>query len=256
MDQAICTVTLAPLRREPSDASEMVSQLLFGETFEILGETPKWLRVRCLHDGYEGWMDPKQGQRSDAPTPSTAMALDPVGYLWRSPYERQPVLMGSPLPGRTSKGELPWFGETWRHEGEASDPTAEPPTEGRLHRIAMGYWHAPYLWGGRSPFGIDCSGLSQQVFRFLGRPLPRDAWQQALEGRPIDFSERTTGDLAFFRNDEGRVVHVGIVFPEGWILHASGEVRLDRWGPDGIFREREGAWSHQKPEVRRMMPLF
>jgi cell wall-associated NlpC family hydrolase len=258
MYPAICSVVLAPLRREPSDASEMVSQLLFGEIFEVLEETTKWNRVRGLHDGYEGWIDPKQGRPLEhgMPVIPAPLALDPVSGLVRSGSERRWVMMGSPLPGRDASGAMDWLGETWQHDGAVCDPSAlGPATETRLHQIAMRYWHAPYLWGGRSPFGIDCSGLVQQVFRFFGKNLPRDAWQQALEGVPVDFSDRRTGDLSFFRNEQDRVVHVGLVFPEGWILHASGEVRLDRLGPEGIFREKEGRWSHQRPEIRRMMPL-
>lgn len=255
----ICSATVAPLRREPSDTSEMVSQLLFGETFEVLEERPKWHRVRGTHDGYEGWMDPKQGTPLDETETVLAQLKHPTAFtlgvantIWRGEYERRFLVLGSPLHGMKDD-EFVFLGQKWTHEGEYLDLALGGPEKSRrLQQVGIRYLNAPYLWGGRSPFGIDCSGLTQMVYRFVGISLPRDAWQQALEGKPVSFSERQVGDLAFFENESGRVVHVGLVFPEGWILHASGEVRLDRLSPDGIYRENEGRWSHNLSEIRRV----
>ena len=259
MSYHLCCVALAPLRREPSDASEMVSQLLFGEALEVLEELPRWQRVRCAHDGYEGWMDPKQAlyygelSESDAACP---LAFGPVSWLSRG-EKRQWLPMGAPLRGLTADGSLEWFGEKAHFEGESRIPLrSERPSADFFVEVLKCFFHAPYLWGGRSPLGVDCSGLVQQAFRFLGHSLPRDAYQQALEGDPVDFGDRTFGDLCFFRNDAGRVVHVGILFTDGRILHASGEVRLDRLGEEGIFREKEGVWSHRRPELRRLARFF
>ena len=118
-------------------------------------------------------------------------------------------------------------------------------------RLAKRYLHAPYLWGGRSPFGIDCSGLTQVVFKILGINLPRDAWQQAEIGQQIDIKQAKKGDLAFFTNDKGRVIHVGIMIAKHKIIHASGGVRIDMLDEKGIFNMDRKEYSHRFSHIVR-----
>jgi len=111
--------------------------------------------------------------------------------------------------------------------------------------------NAPYLWGGKSFFGIDCSGFTQQVFRFLDKRLPRDAYQQAEEGMTVEFDETEVGDLAFFANASGKITHVGIILENMQIIHAHGAVRLDELTKEGIFSADKGGITHYLTVIKR-----
>jgi cell wall-associated NlpC family hydrolase len=134
------------------------------------------------------------------------------------------------------------------------DSANNPPTENNIINIATKYINAPYLWGGRTPFGIDCSGFVQMVFRFLGIKLYRDAYQQAEQGRMVEFINQTqTGDLAFFDNKHKRIIHVGIILPDRKIIHASGQVRIDTMDHYGIFNADTNSYSHKLRVIRRLI---
>jgi hypothetical protein len=234
-------VAIAPLRKEPSDRSEMVSQALMGEELSMLDRQEKWTMVRMFSDGYEGWIDNKQFGESD----------DAEGYQELS----------SPISHCTgADGSSIWLPAAarvpahWKVE----------PTQSIAHAGAAGvalcanqFLNAPYLWGGRTILGIDCSGFTQLVFRLNGISIPRDAYQQAEMGTTISFIEETqVGDLAFFDNAEGRIVHVGIVLrnSEGHVdvIHASGKVRVDALDHQGIFNRETGSYTHKLRIIKRM----
>ena len=255
----ICPLSIAPLRAEPSDKAEQVTQLVFGEVYTVLETLPKWLRVRGAADGYEGWLDAKQQQPVPAdwfaqylaarPHPRT---LDVVGVV-SDDHTRLPVQLGSVLP--FFDGMTLQLGPDRRlfYNGLATNPR-QPAPDGLLLRAANLYRGAPYQWGGKSVFGLDCSGFTQQVFSFVNQQLPRDAAQQVAEGEEVHFATQAhPGDLAFFDNAEGRIVHVGLVVGEGQILHASGEVRLDALDHHGIFHAGRGEYSHRLRIIKRVV---
>lgn len=254
---AICNLSLIPIRRDPSDRSEMVSQLLFGETVEILGKQESWRKIKVLHDDYTGWIDKKQVEQitDDELTKITSasqyVSSDLLQLAIWNKNQICPVPIGSSLPGyQNHKFRI---AETeYVFEGNVIDITTPQPK--RMLEHAYMYLNSPYLWGGRSPFGIDCSGFTQIVHKLCGIKIRRDANQQAEEGSTINLlDESKPGDLAFFDNADGRIVHVGIILPANHIIHASGRVRIDLLDHQGIFNAETKSYSHNLRVIKRIM---
>lgn len=253
----ICNQSVIPVRTEPSDKSEMASQLLFGEHFRILKRSTndKWLFIENAYDKYTGWIDFKQFKSISKDyynilnTMEWPISKDLIG-LMHGQNKVFPILYGSVLPVYNS-GVVVFEGEAFKYQGEVYYPKRMNDFQ-LLNAVARYYLSAPYLWGGRTSFGIDCSGLVQQVFRICGHKLPRDAWQQAEVGVQIAFSEIQPGDLAFFRNQDDNIVHVGIITENSHILHASGEVRIDLINQHGIFNADLQEHTHVLHSLRRI----
>lgn len=253
---AVCALSCVPIRREFRDASEMVSQMLFGDTCECLSisENEKWVFIRTTYDAYEGWVDAKQLVQVDE---EYVLKLEQAPYVYvsslyglvKSETKFIPLLMGSRLPFYKN-GILTIGDEPLIFEGEYG--VARPFDAVELERMAYLYMGAPYLWGGKSPFGLDCSGYMQQLFRMFGVQLPRDAYQQEELGLNVPFEYAQQGDLAFFKNPEGRVVHVGLVLKGNKIIHASGQVRIDHLDETGIIHSDQKIYTHRLASIKRI----
>ena len=257
MKFGITHLSCIPVRAQPSDTSEMITQLLFGETFTILSAEKQWRKIRCTLDNYEGWIDEKQflhiAEKIIVEAKLKSSFSLEIAQSVTNHNHHIPILLGSTLPfydGINFKlaDTKYWF------NGQAYAPDSDSDPLALIEKVALKYQFAPYLWGGRSPFGIDCSGLIQVVFKILGNPLPRDAYQQAEQGTEISFSnEAKAGDLAFFPNKEGKIAHVGIILNENRIIHAYGHVRIDKFDHFGIFNEEQKKYTHKLRFIKRIL---
>ncbi|MFT4546598.1 MAG: hypothetical protein ACI8XO_004459 [Verrucomicrobiales bacterium] len=248
MEPAICTLASIPLRREPDLLSEMTSQLLFGEPYLILEDRSPFQRIRSAHDGYEGWITARQGEPITAEIFQSLMEDPPpilldLAAAAQLGEQKLHLLRGSYLPDEINGRQL-------RCDGTSIAPQHHELSIENLEQLAGDYLHAPYLWGGRSPFGIDCSGFTQMIFKFFNLPLPRDSRQQGKVGKPIlRFEDARPGDLAFFFE---KTSHVGLITQEG-ILHASGFVRHDQLDEIGIRDRDTDECTHELTCIRRVI---
>jgi len=246
MIYGISTLSIIPMRAEGADQSEMVNQILFGEHFKILDRRKKWSKIRLAHDSYEGWICNKQWVEiskedyTQLDKDISTMTTDILDII--SSQNHQPIIIGSILPFYKS-GHARINTKMYKFDGLTTPGFVNKE---KLIENALIYLNAPYLWGGRSPIGIDCSGLTQMIYRLQGIDLPRDAYQQAKVGTTLSFVEESeAGDLAFFDNETGEVIHVGIILKDNHIIHASGKVRIDRIDQQGIFNTETGIHTHK-----------
>jgi len=248
MAYGCCHLSLVPVRASANDKSEMVTQLLFGDVFEILEKTRKWSKIKNAFDQYEGWIDNKQYFTIDSQSFKNIKSqllkcsTDLVEYVQSPQNQLIPVVLGSSLKGLSSLG--------YNFDVNLSNGKMQ---RDKIVSSALLYLNAPYLWGGKSPFGIDCSGLTQMVYKISGIPLKRDASQQAQQGENLSFIEEAQpGDLAFFDNEDGDIIHVGIMMKHNYIIHAHGQVRIDRLDHTGIFNIETKSYSHKLRVIKHL----
>lgn len=259
MEFGICLLSVIPVRSQPSDKSEMSSQVIFGELTAINYKYQQWLNIRTIHDNYEGWVDEKQLVRipedefrrlADA---AKLVSIDIVQVV--NDYSRNtmvPVLIGSTIP-YLENGRFTVNGFEYGFEGNATS-SLQPVNKEFLVENALMYLDAPYQWGGRSLFGIDCSGFTQMAYKLCGINLLRDAELQATQGEVINFlAEAIPGDLVFFDNDEGKIIHTGIIISDQRIIHASGKVRIDQIDHNGIYNQDLKKYTHKLRVIRRIL---
>ncbi len=259
MQHGICTLSIVPGRKEPSGTSEMVTQLLFGEHYTVLEPGEDWIRIKTAFDNYECWINSKQYTRiqenlfNQLEKQDAVYSNELVQLLNNKKTESHfPITIGATLPffkNHSTQFESFDFG----FDGNTT-LLKQKKTVPDLLSTAYLFLNAPYLWGGKSPFGIDCSGFTQIVYKLNGYKLPRDAYQQVELGSPLSFVEEAeAGDLAFFDNEEGRIVHVGILLNNEQIIHASGCVRIDKFDHYGIFNTDTKKYSHTLRVIKKVI---
>lgn len=243
---------MVPMRAEPTHRSELVNQMLFGELFHTVGKTRNgaWLEIKLAHDNYVGWVDANQVTEISTDT-FKELTKQEAAYstqvmdlcLCTSTNKTTFIIPGCRFPLQPGSDEFRINNQVFEFNG--------PVNRKRIGReemleLAYSYLNAPYLWGGRTPLGIDCSGFTQIIYRLAGYNIPRDASQQATIGNVLSFIEESRpGDLAFFDNEEGRITHVGIVMPNNQIIHASGKVRIDGLDQYGIYNREIRQHTHR-----------
>jgi gamma-D-glutamyl-L-lysine dipeptidyl-peptidase len=260
MNYGISGLSLIPVRREPSEKSEMVTQILFGEHFEVLEQMVGWSMVKLSWDGYQGWIDSKMITPVNARTIKKiekkpfAITSDIISLVPVNTDQNLLLVAGSTLPvWRPYLKEFTVNNETYKSAGEVFYGKPKNPRD-VIIKQALKYFNAPYLWGGRSPFGIDCSGFTQILYKMIGISIPRDAGEQVKKGIPLSFIDETEpGDLAFFDDEEGNIVHTGIVWKRNKIIHASGKVRIDHIDQFGIFNSETKRYTHKLRVIKKII---
>lgn len=235
--KAVANVSIVPVRAKNSDKDEMVTQLLFGEGVDVLEVKGKWMKIKTHYDGYEGWINSTQVtpvSDEDFARRETEFITSPVLY-----YHKNQVKMLLSIGSEVERVNV----DEYLH-GNLRDGITE---------TALAFLEVPYLWGGRSFFGIDCSGFTQLVYKVNGIKIPRNAYQQAEEGDVLGFVEEAEkGDLAFFDNEEGKIIHTGIILEGQKIIHAHGKVRIDELDSTGIFNKEQNKHTHKLRFIKRM----
>lgn len=250
----ICNLSIIPLRLEPSDRSEIVSQVLFGEHFKVIDQLKQWSKIKLNYDDYEGWVDSKQYQiisessYNQLSEDKIILNSDLLEYITGPNNFLMPIPLGASLSFLTNNeinsGNFDFEGLKRNGIKPKSD----------IIQTAFLYLNSPYLWGGKTPFGIDCSGFTQMVYKLNGYHLLRDASQQALQGEALSFIEESEeGDLAFFDNEEGAIIHVGIIMKDNYIIHASGKVRIDRLDHLGIYNPETNRHTHKLRVIKKVI---
>ncbi len=238
MDKGICIVTVAPVRAENSDRAEIVTEILYGESADILEVNKNWTKIKMHYDGYEGWMDTKQIK----PVTEEYLANRKVTMITED-FSSVMTLEGKTLLSMGSEVEFPAVASRRSHDVRES-----------IALTAKEFLNIPYLWGGKSFFAVDCSGFVQLVFKIHNIKMPRDTYQQAEVGEALSFVEESQpGDLAFFENSEGKIIHVGIMLENQKIIHASGKVRIDTLDSSGIFNKEMNKHTHKLRVIRSII---
>lgn len=229
--------------------SELVSQLLYGDCFKILSSKNEWLQIKTLNDSYVGWINDKQINEISKINAEKITFDDKIfstrliDYIETDENKLSSIVLGSNI------GACKYLGH--KYDGPKTKKTKTKPN---LTKVASMYLNSPYLWGGKTPFGIDCSGLTQMIYRINGYKIPRDASQQSELGETLSFIEESEpGDLAFFDDKEGKIIHVGMLLENNYILHAHGNVRIDRIDQTGIFNQKKQKHSHKLRIIKKII---
>ncbi|WP_026934444.1 C40 family peptidase [Christiangramia echinicola] len=250
MQYGICHLSIVPLRASASHESEMVSQLLYGEHFKILEERVHWSKIRNSFDGFEAWIDRKQYMKIEEADyysleeNDLQLSSDLIEYITDESGLLMPVALGSVLN----------FADNLGHSYEGERTKLSISKKENLINTALLYLNSPHLWGGKSPFGIDCSGFTQTVYKLNGFKIKRNAAEQAKQGEALSFIEESEpGDLAFFDDNDGVINHVGLMMKDNYIIHVEGKVRVDRIDHSGIFNAELRRHTHKLRVIKKII---
>lgn len=250
----ICELSVLPVRKEASERSEMLTQVLFGETFYIIDINKNWASIKLFTDQYEGWVNVdsitklNQSEFELINTSNSCVTKELITDLYLIATDEQiKVPFGSTLPN-FNENDSSFYIKDRKYQLKKANSNANSIAE-----LALQFLNSPYLWGGKNPLGIDCSGLTQVLYKAKGIFIPRDASEQVKSGTTVNFiSDAQSGDLAFFDNDEGVITHVGIILNKTEIIHSSVKVRIDRIDQQGIYNRDLNKYTHKLRIIKRI----
>jgi len=253
MENFICENVFVPLRSGPSHKTEMLSQILFGEKYSIIDKAGTWIKIETFFDKYTGWIDVDHLQHSAVESSDSGQVLNRSLLCYKNDKTKLVLEPGCEIFNPDFDKKVFFAGKNQYSTGpDFSNHYVN--TDDKLADLAMKFINSPYIWGGRIPSGIDCSGLVQLIYKIHGIPISRNSWQQAESGKVIDFIDQAEpGDLVFFDNDRGKISHVGMILSRGLVIHASGRVRIDIIDHQGIFKQEIGGYSHRLRTIRRIL---
>lgn len=250
MHHGICHLNIVSIRILAEDSSEMVTQLLYGDHFKILEKRKFWSKIRDAYDGSEGWIRNNQFvsiEKSDYQSLKNSGEYKFSSDLLSCVNDEKKVMIPIVLGSSVKSVNL------LSHQFDGASINGK---KGKSNLIvtALYYLNAPYLWGGKSPFGIDASGFAQMVYKINGYTLLRREEEQATQGEALSFIEESEpGDLAFFDNNEGKINHVGIIMKDNFIIHVHGKVRIDRLDHTGIFNTEQRKYTHKLRVIKKII---
>ncbi len=251
METGITQISLIPVRSSAAEHSEQVTQLVFGERFEVFKKRGSWLYIRSLRDNYEGWIDKNMAGKITSAEEETGKEMIVRNVFSKAKDDNGNTIYipgGAMIPVPDEKNNFTLGDKTYCLETMPDNDNIN------LENSTKQFLNAPYLWGGKTVFGMDCSAFVQIVFRMLGKELPRDASQQAIAGEMICFRhDAVAGDVAFFEDKNGKIIHTGIILDEKHIIHASGCVRIDILDHSGIYNADTRRYSHNLSMIRRIL---
>ena len=261
MQYGICNISSIPIRKEPAESSEMRTEILFGEHFEIIELIERWAKIKLAFDSYEGWIDRKIIQTL---TESEFEEINNSAFFTTNQQINRVLNLnnniefliggGSSLPKFDAKSKSFFLGENQYKLVSEYNVTDYVDLRKGIISFCEKYINCSYLWGGRNPFGIDCSGLSQISYKTFGINILRDASQQVTHGKIVEFiDDAKPADLAFFDNADGVITHVGLIFDKNHIIHASGKVRIDKIDHQGIYNEERKIYTHKLRIIKNLI---
>lgn len=249
------------MRAEAREGAEQITQILFGETFSILEQKPRWNRVQLDSDGQEGWIDAKMStQMSPAEEKaykrqykSAAIIAFPMAYaVSENNGQTIPLSAGTRLTNYKD-GVFEVLGVRFRIDPNMVITESREQNQENLLQTVRFFLNIPYLWGGKNAMGMDCSGFTQVIMSLFGKNLKRNASEQVTQGRKIAALKNVqAGDLVFFDHEDGKISHVGIAIDGNRVIHCSGRVKVEKLDENGIYNAETGAYSHHLVEIRRI----
>jgi hypothetical protein len=231
----------------------MLSQILFGEKYNVVEKSGNWMKIEALFDKYKGWIDMDHLQHSPDEGSSCGYVLNRALLCYKNDKTKMVLEAGCEVFNPDFEDKIFVIRKNIYTTGSEFN-NSFISTNDSLPDTAMKFINSPYIWGGRIPSGIDCSGFTQLVYKIHGIPIPHDSREQAEDGKNVDFiDDAEPGDLVFFDNERSRISHVGMIISKGLVIHASGRVRIDSIDHQGIFKPEIGGYSHHLRTIKRIL---
>ncbi|MGD2033926.1 MAG: C40 family peptidase, partial [Bacteroidales bacterium] len=241
--KVVCIHPLIPLRSHPDHRSDQVSQLLFGETADVKDQKGEWSAITTDFDGYSGWVEKRSLTAADRNDKTSKIVSRPLITIFKAEQTIY-IPAGSEIPPPDMDGRFVLGNTTFSVQDNFQ--TTETSDKANLITTSRLFLNAPYLWGGRTVFGMDCSGFVQIVFKINHIPVPRDTKDQAKKGTDVPGLQHIQpGDLLFFQNKGKEISHVGISIGQGKVIHASTSVRIDFVDNKGIYNAELKTYTHE-----------